>query len=140
MASFQLTLISQQALLPRFETIQQELFSRGFELTRVQHLNPAFSTGTRDPMGDAFGIRFEAELDADGCKKLSQHLSSTFELDAIVQPGPLADTPRGLVCFDMDSTLIQHEVMDELAYRYGIGEKIAAITETAMPIWPSSMP
>ncbi len=132
MANFHLTLVSQQALLPRFKTIQQELFSRGFELIREQHLNPAFSAGTLDPMGDAFAIRFEAELDADGCKNLSQHLSSTFELDAIVQPGPLADAAKGLVCFDMDSTLIQHEVMDELAYRYGIGEKIAAITETAM--------
>lgn len=38
----------------------------------------------------------------------------------------------GLACFDMDSTLIQVEVIDELAKKAGIGEKVAAITESAM--------
>lgn len=132
MASFQLTLISPRPLPPQFETIQQELYSRGFELTGEQHLNPGFETTADDPMGDAYTIRFNAGLDASDCKQLSQHLSATFDLDATVQPAELADTAKRLVCFDMDSTLIQHEVMDELAYRYGIGEQIAAITETAM--------
>ncbi|SMP78185.1 phosphoserine phosphatase [Desulfonatronum zhilinae] len=39
---------------------------------------------------------------------------------------------RRLVCFDMDSTLIQAEVIDELAKRAGVGEEVAAITEAAM--------
>ncbi len=39
---------------------------------------------------------------------------------------------RRLVCFDMDSTLIQAEVIDELAKRAGVGEQVAAITEAAM--------
>lgn len=39
---------------------------------------------------------------------------------------------RRLVCFDMDSTLIQAEVIDELAKRAGVGEQVAAITERAM--------
>ncbi len=39
---------------------------------------------------------------------------------------------RRLVCFDMDSTLIQAEVIDELAKRAGAGEQVAAITEAAM--------
>ncbi|NLY41562.1 MAG: phosphoserine phosphatase SerB [Desulfovibrionales bacterium] len=39
---------------------------------------------------------------------------------------------RRLVCFDMDSTLIQAEVIDELAKRAGVGERVAAITERAM--------
>lgn len=37
-----------------------------------------------------------------------------------------------LAVFDMDSTLIQAEVMDQLAYQAGIGEQIAAITASAM--------
>ncbi|GAB4351936.1 MAG: phosphoserine phosphatase SerB [Gammaproteobacteria bacterium] len=37
-----------------------------------------------------------------------------------------------LVVFDMDSTLIQHEVIDELAVEAGVGEEVAAITEAAM--------
>ncbi|TWU21086.1 Phosphoserine phosphatase [Novipirellula galeiformis] len=39
---------------------------------------------------------------------------------------------RRLVAFDMDSTLIQAEVIDELAKEAGCGESVAAITEMAM--------
>lgn len=38
----------------------------------------------------------------------------------------------GLACFDMDSTLIQVEVIDELAKAAGVGEEVAAVTEAAM--------
>ena len=39
---------------------------------------------------------------------------------------------RSLICFDMDSTLIQTECIDELARRAGVGEQVAAITARAM--------
>lgn len=39
---------------------------------------------------------------------------------------------RRLVCFDMDSTLIGTEVIDELADRAGVGEEVRRITEQAM--------
>ena len=39
---------------------------------------------------------------------------------------------RRLICFDMDSTLIETEVIDELAQRAGVGEKVKAITERTM--------
>ncbi|MBF0469609.1 MAG: phosphoserine phosphatase SerB [Desulfamplus sp.] len=39
---------------------------------------------------------------------------------------------RKVVVFDMDSTLIQAEVIDELAKIAGVGDKVAAITESAM--------
>jgi phosphoserine phosphatase len=39
---------------------------------------------------------------------------------------------RRLVAFDMDSTLIQCEVIDELARRAGVGTEVAAITAAAM--------
>ena len=39
---------------------------------------------------------------------------------------------RRLVVFDMDSTLIQAEVIDELAFAAGVGEEVAAITAAAM--------
>jgi phosphoserine phosphatase len=49
-----------------------------------------------------------------------------------VQEDNLYRRSRRLVCFDMDSTLIQTEVIDELAKVAGIGEQVAAITEAAM--------
>lgn len=39
---------------------------------------------------------------------------------------------RRLICFDMDSTLIETEVIDELAIRAGVGDEVKAITESAM--------
>lgn len=39
---------------------------------------------------------------------------------------------RRLICFDMDSTLIQTECIDELAIRAGVGDQVKAITESAM--------
>ncbi len=39
---------------------------------------------------------------------------------------------RRLICFDMDSTLIRTEVIDELADRAGVGDKVREITESAM--------
>ncbi|MFR9619871.1 MAG: phosphoserine phosphatase SerB [Rikenellaceae bacterium] len=39
---------------------------------------------------------------------------------------------RRLICFDMDSTLIETEVIDELAELAGVGDEVRAITESAM--------
>ncbi len=39
---------------------------------------------------------------------------------------------KRLICFDMDSTLIKTEVIDELAVRAGVGDEVKAITESAM--------
>lgn len=130
--AFTLSLVSSQAILPRLDTIKAELSARGFRLRGETHLNPGFSNQAPDPMGDAFSLSMEADLTAVDCRALSQHLGAVFELDAIIQDKQHAQIPKKLACFDMDSTLIQHEVMDELAYQYGIGEKISAITELAM--------
>jgi phosphoserine phosphatase len=49
-----------------------------------------------------------------------------------VQEDNMYRRTRRLVCFDMDSTLIEAEVIDELAKAAGVGEQVAAITEAAM--------
>ncbi len=59
-------------------------------------------------------------------------LSSQLDIDIAVQEDSLYRRNRRLVCFDMDSTLVETEVIDELAKRAGVGEQVAAITERAM--------
>jgi phosphoserine phosphatase len=44
----------------------------------------------------------------------------------------VAETPKRLVVFDMDSTVINQEVIDEIARRFGLYDEVAAITEEAM--------
>lgn len=53
-------------------------------------------------------------------------------LDISLQKDDLYRRCRRLICFDMDSTLIETEVIDELADRAGVGAEVRAITEQAM--------
>ena len=59
-------------------------------------------------------------------------LSSELEMDISLQEDSMYRRCRRLICFDMDSTLIETEVIDELAMKAGVGEKVKAITESAM--------
>ncbi|KAJ1908275.1 Phosphoserine phosphatase [Tieghemiomyces parasiticus] len=61
-----------------------------------------------------------------------QRLSAECAVDIAVQPYNVFRRNKRLVVFDMDSTLIQQEVIDELGRHTGITEQIAAITEQAM--------
>lgn len=59
-------------------------------------------------------------------------LASELDVDIAFQKDSMYRRTRRLVCFDMDSTLIEKEVIDELAKAAGVGEQVAAITESAM--------
>ena len=59
-------------------------------------------------------------------------LSSEMGMDCSFQIDNMYRRMRRLICFDMDSTLIQTEVIDELAMRAGVGDKVKEITERAM--------
>ena len=58
--------------------------------------------------------------------------SSELGIDISFQQDDMYRRNRRLICFDMDSTLIKTEVIDELADRAGVGEQVRAITESAM--------
>lgn len=64
----------------------------------------------------------------------AQFLSASAELgiDIAFQLDNVYRRNRRLICFDMDSTLIETEVIDELARLAGVGEEVSAITEQAM--------
>lgn len=59
-------------------------------------------------------------------------ISREMDVDIAFQEDNIYRRNRRLVCFDMDSTLIQTEVIDELAELAGVGEEVKAITESAM--------
>lgn len=67
--------------------------------------------------------RMQAEL---------MQLSQGMGIDFSFQRDDMYRRMRRLICFDMDSTLIQTECIDELAERAGVGDKVKAITERAM--------
>ena len=59
-------------------------------------------------------------------------LSRKLNYDISLQEDTIYRRSRRLICFDMDSTLIRTEVIDELAEKAGVGEEVRAITESAM--------
>ena len=59
-------------------------------------------------------------------------LSTELEMDISFQEDSMYRRMRRLICFDIDSTLIETEVIDELAIRAGVGDQVKAITEAAM--------
>ncbi len=63
----------------------------------------------------------------EGLIELSEH-----GVDVSLQVDNIFRRSRRLICFDMDSTLIETEVIDELADRAGVGEQVREITEQAM--------
>ncbi len=60
------------------------------------------------------------------------HIAPSMGMDFSFQQDNMYRRMRRLICFDMDSTLIQTEVIDELAIRAGVGDEVKAITESAM--------
>ena len=65
-------------------------------------------------------------------QRLLQVAADTPELDIAVQPLNLSRKAKRLVVLDVDSTLIQNEVIDLLAEQAGCGEQVSKITERAM--------
>lgn len=78
-----------------------------------------------------FSVRGTPSDKAKMQKELMQ-LASQLDFDVSMQEDTIFRRSRRLICFDMDSTLIETEVIDELAVKAGVGDKVKAITESAM--------
>ena len=74
----------------------------------------------------------QAVADGEKIRDAFFQLASEIDADIAFQEDNLFRRTRRLVCFDMDSTLIEAEVIDELAKAAGVGEQVADITERAM--------
>lgn len=70
--------------------------------------------------------------DKEELQRQLMQLSSSLAMDFSFQQDNMYRRMRRLICFDMDSTLIDTEVIDELAMRAGVGDQVKAITERAM--------
>lgn len=106
----------------------------GLNIDRIDRLSGRTPLEPRDP-----GRRVCIELAASGepenevsMRAELAHLTEDYDIDIAFQHDTVYRRNRRLVCFDMDSTLIQTEVIDELAKLAGVGEQVERITESAM--------
>jgi len=77
-------------------------------------------------------ISARGPLNDDEFRRRCMALASELDIDVAYQEDTMFRRNRRLVAFDMDSTLIDAEVIDELAKAAGVGDQVAAITERAM--------
>jgi phosphoserine phosphatase len=78
-----------------------------------------------------FSIRGQPH-DEDALRAALMQITHDHPIDIAWQRDNIYRRIRRLVAFDMDSTLIQHEVIDELAREASVYDQVAAITESAM--------
>lgn len=127
------TLLGRKISANLIANVSQVLANEGLNIDSITRL-----TG-RIPLEEDAMTKACVEMSVRGTPKDKQVLQSEFmrlsqELgfDISFQEDNLYRRNRRLVCFDMDSTLIETEVIDELAVRAGVGEQVKAITESAM--------
>lgn len=82
------------------------------------------------PMATETSVHVPTPLAADQLRAALSAVSPYA--DIALQPHKMARTAKRLAMFDMDSTLIQQETIDELAAELGIKDQVQAITEAAM--------
>ncbi len=73
-----------------------------------------------------------ADVNVEDVRHAALILGESLGIDVVIQDDRRDQVESRLVCFDMDSTLIKAEVIDELARRHGVGDEVAEVTERAM--------
>jgi phosphoserine phosphatase len=76
--------------------------------------------------------REDVDLQVVKMKKELLGIAKKLQVDIALQAEGLYRRAKRLIVFDMDSTLIQSEVIDELARHKGVYDEVAAITHAAM--------
>ena len=100
-------------------------------ITRLSGRIPLDEVNSQSKASVEFTARGEV-ADLSQLRQALMKLSAELDVDIAVQEDNLYRRNRRLVCFDMDSTLIDAEVIDELAIEAGVGEQVVDITEAAM--------
>ncbi|CAN8072619.1 unnamed protein product [Agarophyton chilense] len=77
-------------------------------------------------------VHFPSALDIDALRATLFRLGRTVGADVVVQPEHVAAAHKRLAVFDLDSTLIAQETIDELAAEIGVQPRVKQITERAM--------
>ena len=129
-----ITLLANGISAEQLASVTRIIGQRGLNIDTVRRLSG------RVPLdGVADGARASVEMSVRGPRSDQRELKEALFLaageltfDFSVQEDSVYRRNRRLVVFDMDSTLINAEVIDELAVRHGVGAEVARITAAAM--------
>ncbi|HWE02925.1 MAG TPA: phosphoserine phosphatase SerB [Tepidisphaeraceae bacterium] len=131
---FILTLLARRLAAKHLAAVSSVMAEQGMNIDIITRLSG------RPPREDDSGVRracveFSVRgqpRDEDTLRAALMTATREHPIDIAWQRDNIYRRIRRLVAFDMDSTLIQHEVIDELAREAGVHDRVSAITEAAM--------
>lgn len=128
------TILGEKLAAEQISAVTSVISDINLNIDSIKRLTGRTSLVKNDPYPRAsiqLSIRGEIKDKGAVTSKFMQ-ISRELDVDIAFQEDNIYRRNRRLVCFDMDSTLIQTEVIDELAELAGVGEQVKAITESAM--------
>lgn len=129
-----ITLLARQITAQHIASITSLTADSGLNIDKITRLSgrvPLDHAASDAKACVEFSLR-GAHADLPSLRAKLVDIASTMDADIAFQEDSLYRRNRRLVVFDMDSTLIEAEVIDELAVAAGVGEQVSAITEAAM--------
>lgn len=129
-----LTMIGRSLSARQIEATTKIIAQQGLNIDSILRLSGRMSI--KEPQRNVracieFSLRGNPADRATMQKEL-MNMSQEMAVDFSFQHDDMYRRMRRLICFDMDSTLIQTECIDELAKRAGVGDKVSEITARAM--------
>jgi len=131
---FILTLLARKIKASHIAKVTRVIADNGLNIDGIVRLSGRVNVED-DDVGSKACVEFSLKGEHENSRKLRSQLMqvcSDLEIDIAIQEDGIFRRHRRLICFDMDSTLITTEVIDELAARAGVGEQVSAITHRAM--------
>ncbi len=131
---FIITLLSRKLSAGQLSHVTKIISDQGLNIDYISRLSGRVLLDD-DEGNDKSVVEFSVRgtpLSAEEMKQQFIRISKEAGVDIAFQSDNIFRRNRRLVCFDMDSTLIQTEVIDELAIKAGVGDRVIAITEAAM--------
>jgi phosphoserine phosphatase len=131
---FIVTVLGRVITAEQLARVSAVIAENNLNIDRIERLSGRLSLTGQNPNANAC-IELEVSGEADSSNKMRADLMAlthAFNIDIAFQRESIYRRNRRLFAFDMDSTLIQAEVIDELAKLKGIGEEVAKITAAAM--------
>lgn len=129
-----LTLLGRKLSARQISAVTRILAEQGMNIDAIKRLTgriPLDECDLRTRACIEFSVRGTPK-DRIAMQEQLMKLASELEMDFSFQLDNMYRRMRRLICFDMDSTLIETEVIDELAICAGVGDEVKAITERAM--------
>ena len=131
---FLITVLGRAISADALSRVSAIIAMHGLNIDRIQRLSGRLSLAVHSPGTNAcVEVRVSGTVqNEDAMRAEFVALAQTMPVDIAFQRESLFRRNRRLFAFDMDSTLIQGEVIDELAKMAGVADLVVKITESAM--------